>query len=389
MDIGNRFGDWTVIHREHSAKGHTRWLCRCVCGAERIVYSTSLTSGKSKSCGCGCIKYKDLTGNTYGRLTVISIAHEKNGRGQILWDCVCSCGKKARVLARCLTGGNTKSCGCLIRYADKTLSSKYKLYDRYRRSSIVRGHDFDLPIDHFNTLIQQNCHYCGHSPSLHFKACGVVRDGGFVYNGIDRKNGGGYRVGNVVPCCKPCNYLKWDRTEEEFVLWVTRCHANISTIAGAVPQILYSDSSEILFYQEKDAIRKMCPGYSYYSMSTLYSTYIRMANSRGFSFRLKAKEFFEITQERCFYCGVSPYKNFRKGKSGFIFNGVDRIDSTLGYVMGNVVPCCHMCNISKSNLTIQEFSSRIESCFKHLGCATPMIPVPPLVPPALKTWIKS
>lgn len=48
---GRRFGRWTVL----SFAGYERcavWNCRCDCGNEKKVKSWSLTSGRSKSCGC-------------------------------------------------------------------------------------------------------------------------------------------------------------------------------------------------------------------------------------------------------------------------------------------------------------------------------------------------
>lgn len=55
---------------------------------------------------------QDLTGEKYGKLTVIS----ENGRGKYngyYWNCVCDCGNEAVVLGRNLKSGTTRSCGCL------------------------------------------------------------------------------------------------------------------------------------------------------------------------------------------------------------------------------------------------------------------------------------
>lgn len=54
---GERFGKWTVLHiysygEKYGCK-QTKWTCRCDCGTikESIIFN-SLTTGKSKSCGC-------------------------------------------------------------------------------------------------------------------------------------------------------------------------------------------------------------------------------------------------------------------------------------------------------------------------------------------------
>lgn len=49
---GKTFGHWTVIRRAPNKGKRVFWLCRCVCGTEKIVQGTSLKNGVSKSCGC-------------------------------------------------------------------------------------------------------------------------------------------------------------------------------------------------------------------------------------------------------------------------------------------------------------------------------------------------
>lgn len=49
---GNVYGFWTVLGSPIRHQFHTNWLCRCMCGTERMVIGNSLTGGKSKSCGC-------------------------------------------------------------------------------------------------------------------------------------------------------------------------------------------------------------------------------------------------------------------------------------------------------------------------------------------------
>ena len=53
---GQRFGRWTVLGMtaRTSTDGHKRTacLCRCDCGTERVVYAQSLRNGLTKSCGC-------------------------------------------------------------------------------------------------------------------------------------------------------------------------------------------------------------------------------------------------------------------------------------------------------------------------------------------------
>ena len=57
--------------------------------------------------------FQDLTGQKYGRLTVLSYAG-KNKRGRTLWTCRCECGATSIHMANSLRNGHAKSCspGC-------------------------------------------------------------------------------------------------------------------------------------------------------------------------------------------------------------------------------------------------------------------------------------
>lgn len=69
---------------------------------------------------------KDITGLTFGRLTVIRQA-EMDDKGQRLWLCECSCepGKTKEVRGSYLRAGNVKSCGCLFLETRKTAAVKH------------------------------------------------------------------------------------------------------------------------------------------------------------------------------------------------------------------------------------------------------------------------
>lgn len=50
---GQRFGRWTVLGKaEHEVGKHPYWECQCDCGTIKAVSNSSLTQGKSRSCGC-------------------------------------------------------------------------------------------------------------------------------------------------------------------------------------------------------------------------------------------------------------------------------------------------------------------------------------------------
>jgi len=58
----------------------------------------------------GSSQWQDLSGNVYGRLTVLSFSHKKARKSY--FNCQCSCGKTIVARGDMLKLGNTKSCGC-------------------------------------------------------------------------------------------------------------------------------------------------------------------------------------------------------------------------------------------------------------------------------------
>ena len=68
------------------------------------------------------MKFVDLTGQRFGRLTVIKRV-ENNGK-KVMWLCRCDCGNETTVFSGYLRNGDTKSCGCLSN--DKLRERRFK-----------------------------------------------------------------------------------------------------------------------------------------------------------------------------------------------------------------------------------------------------------------------
>lgn len=228
---GRIFGKWTVLaYRGPTRKSH--YLCRCSCGIEREVDARSLRAGLSGS--CGCIKQDkriDLTGQTYGKLTVL----ERRGRDKnsYRWWVRCACGTEREMSGRTIWRGRATSCGCVA--PQKTKDRRRALREmgvcrgtgfgvllyNYRSGAIRRGLEWALTQDQFASLTQGNCFYCGCPPGqvAGAKAGGVK----YTYNGVDRwDNTVGYILDNVRPCCRECNWMKGRLTGAVFL---TKCRA--------------------------------------------------------------------------------------------------------------------------------------------------------------------
>lgn len=84
--------------------------------------------------------------------------------------------------------------------------------------------------------------------------------------------------------------------------------------------------------------------------------YLRQRNGakrRGIPFNLLKEHFDNLRGSTCHYCGDNTVTGF------------DRIDSSLGYSLDNVVPCCKLCNQAKNNLTTEEFFALVQRIYRR------------------------
>lgn len=97
-------------------------------------------------------------------------------------------------------------------------------------------------------------------------------------------------------------------------------------------------------------------------LSILYKQRYRFrALKSGKEFNLSMEEFKELTKRRCHYCGIEPALviKSKSSHSEYVYNGLDRLDSSRGYTPDNVVPCCAVCNRMKSDYSSVEFARHI------------------------------
>lgn len=234
INIGDKFDLLIVVAKDHiDEKRHVFWLCKCDCGNEKIVREDYLKANSTKS--CGCLRFKNLSGNVFGRLKVTSeYKKEKRNKYSITkWLCKCSCGKEKWINSQDLISKHTQSCGCLQmetirnRKLDYSRASQNKCYANYKKNAKSKNRKFDLSFEDFINLTQSDCYYCNVSPKNCQKSIGY--NGSYVYNGIDRINSNeGYVISNCVPCCKKCNIAKHNMSKGEFLnlirsIYVNRC----------------------------------------------------------------------------------------------------------------------------------------------------------------------
>lgn len=78
-------------------------------------------------------KFQDLSGQRFGRLTVIERAPDRvspTGHHYTRWKCICDCGKQTVTDANTLKSGGAKSCGCLsTEMAKARMTNKFSTHN--------------------------------------------------------------------------------------------------------------------------------------------------------------------------------------------------------------------------------------------------------------------
>lgn len=91
------------------------------------------------------------------------------------------------------------------------------------------------------------------------------------------------------------------------------------------------------------------------------------AKAGGNSWELTNEQCYQLFQQNCFYCGGKPNTRKMYGKSKLgkiyytsVYNGIDRINNEIGYILYNVVTCCGTCNFMKGKLGLDIFIKQIQ-----------------------------
>lgn len=111
---GQRFGKLIALEpTDQREDGSVVWHCRCDCGNDAYVQLRLLTQESVKSCGClHSPPLKNYIGKQFGHLTVLSYVGKRGGKH--VWHCLCDCGNETDVCQSSLQNGSVKSCGCIL-----------------------------------------------------------------------------------------------------------------------------------------------------------------------------------------------------------------------------------------------------------------------------------
>jgi hypothetical protein len=80
-----------------------------------------------------------------------------------------------------------------------------------------------------------------------------------------------------------------------------------------------------------------------------YGDYKHRSKTKKIKFELSIEEFTDLVCSPCHYC-LKFIKNI---------NGIDRINSDIGYILSNCLPCCSICNYMKMDTPYKDFIEQV------------------------------
>lgn len=164
----------------------------------------------------------DLTGQTFGFLTVVKIS-DARVENRVTWECKCICGNIKLLTSNHLKRGRYKSCGCKHR-APGVFNPNWKGYGELSKSQwrryLTHAKEIKVPFkltieEMWHLFLKQNrtCALSGLALTFSTKRNGT--DGNASLDRIDSSKG--YIVGNVQWIDKRFNWMKKDYPVKEFI----------------------------------------------------------------------------------------------------------------------------------------------------------------------------
>ncbi|MEK6833254.1 MAG: hypothetical protein AABY32_04350 [Nanoarchaeota archaeon] len=246
---GKTFGKLTAIRKVCKKYGlGVIWEFKCSCGSlvERVGSQIKRGEG-ALHCGCsrnkGGNKRNDLTGEKFGKLTIVEFAGS-NKKAQSLWKCKCDCGNYITIRGYYLRRGK-ESCGC--DHPDGNLSYSWKGYGEIPKSYFtdiwrgakIRNLEFSITIEQlWKKFLEQDRKCALTGIVLFFATSKDIREGKKFTASLDRiNNSKGYTIDNVHWIHKKINQIRMDMPIEEFISWCRKVAENSYKINNKISEV--------------------------------------------------------------------------------------------------------------------------------------------------------
>ena len=186
-----------------------------------VVSSGKLSGGHTKSCGCLLIK-QIPPGTVFGKLKTIKL--DRVYKEVAYWFCECKCGRTVSVRGSSLRDGHSTSCGCLTEAGPNNVqwTGAGKLSGTYVATALGgarrRGICFNITAqDMWDQLEKQQFKCALTGVALVLNSKQGKYDGNSSLDRIDSTVG--YEKNNIQWVHKIVNKMKLDHTQPEFIKW--------------------------------------------------------------------------------------------------------------------------------------------------------------------------
>lgn len=254
----------------------------------------------------------DLTGSRVNSLYIKKRNSVRTGHGVAAhYDCVCTCGKEVVISSQRLRNNAGISCGDIM--CKSQAMTKQHVGRVFKHLTVVSF------VEKVKKKIYFNCKCeCG-------EYC--VKD---IYSVIRNKN---------LSCgCKTSHYLS-----------INNIHKNKPAV------------------NRKQGIDHL--------IQRTYNVYKKRASDNSMPFDIDLNTFYNLSQCNCTYCGEPPNTSVKNSDRNrkfqsteeYKYNGLDRVDSSKGYSICNIVACCKICNYMKRHHDLSFFKDHITKIYKKMN----------------------
>jgi len=148
-------------------------------------------------------------------------------------------------------------------------------------------------------------------------------------------------------------------------MWNVRCECGSEKVLPYA-HLAYGNTVSCGCYKKEGNSHKKPEGES--SFNAKYNSYKTRAkrHKKNLVFELTKQEFKDIIVKPCHYCGCEGQEGFlpkKKTNGVFKSNGIDRVDSSIGYTKTNCVPCCSVCNKMKLEMPYEVFLAQVQRIY--------------------------
>ena len=147
--------------------------------------------------------------------------------------------------------------------------------------------------------------------------------------------------------------------------WLCRCDCGNEKSISSHSLISGNTLSCGCYNQEMIKKLKYPENINMVNINRLFDCYKRSARERNLVFEITKDKFRDLIESPCNYCGEKDSNVSKVGNKEYLYNGIDRIDSSIGYVINNVVPCCCDCNRAKLSMSREKFLNWVKRVYKY------------------------